>query len=333
MPKGCYLSLERRAAIHRLCTQGHNQLFIFDVIFGNDESQITPSYLKNRIDFFLRGDIDAVVKYLSESDRCGGRLPKMDEGDDILLKEVIDTKNTKRLWSILRTYANAKGISEWDISITTVYRAQLRIRYSRKGLTRLHVRQNPIDGLAHFEAVAHIHEDLLLNFDAANTEAGENLKEHFGRGEKGLRAEKREIYIRGVPMCFVVLYSSIGFLDWIFFEGTGVDNRDIQKFLYKCVQPFCTSETLLLCDNASNNKHPSTIAVLENISHGNYKFNAAYQHYFAPVERGLSNVLAEIRLHEDDALCSTVYIAQQAFLKYSCVGTHGHVGKQSLVCS
>jgi hypothetical protein len=128
-----------------------------------------------------------------------------------------------------------KGIQESEISISSIYRAQLRIRYARKGLTRVHVRQDPIEALAHFRAMTHVPANCILNFDATNTESGINLKEHYGRSEKGVRAEKREIMIRGSPWCFIVLYSSIGFLDWRYFSGTGVDNKAIIKFLVKCV--------------------------------------------------------------------------------------------------
>jgi hypothetical protein len=77
MPVGIHLSLERRKDIHRLCTQGYAQPFIYRVLFGNDPSKITPLYLVNRITFFLTADIGDITKYLDGQSRKGNCPVKM----------------------------------------------------------------------------------------------------------------------------------------------------------------------------------------------------------------------------------------------------------------
>ena len=91
---------------------------------------------------------------------------------------------------------------------------------------------------------------------------------------------------------------------------------------------FFVQGNVVVLDNASNNKHGKSIASLEDITQGNYIFNAPYQHYYAPIERGFSNVMCEVRLREDQAMISPRIIIEEAFMKYSVIGSHGHVGKQ-----
>jgi hypothetical protein len=321
------LSLECRNNIHRLAVSDNRDCnFIFAVLFGCDSEKISLKYIKFLINFFKTAPTDDIVSYLLGPSPKLGRPRKHDAGDDLLVQDIIDSVNTQRLWSIMKTFCRMKGINENESSISSIYRAQLRIRYSLKGLTRLHVRQNPIEAARHFELCGDIHEDNLLCFDAISTEGGDNLKESQGRSKIGTTAVKRELVIWGVSWCVVALYSTIGFLSWRYFEGTGVDNVDIQKFIWVCVAPYFCEGHVVMCDNASNNKHVNTQACLEEVTGGSYLFNKPYQHYNNPIERGFANVVNEVRQHEDDALVSTVAILEHAFDKYSCIGSHGHQG-------
>jgi hypothetical protein len=127
-------------------------------------------------------------------------------------------------------------------------------------------------------------------------------------------------------MCFVAIYSVFGFLDWYFYHGTGVDHEKIKSFLIRCLRPFFVKGNLVVLDNASNNKHADCIKVLDEITDGNYIFNAPYWHYYAPIERGSSNVLREARSREDEAMVSPTIILNESFIKYSVIGSHGYVG-------
>ena len=169
----------------------------------------------------------------------------------------------------------------------------------------------------------------ILNIDAANTASGEKLKERMGRAEKGHRAVKYEMNFRGVPWCFVAIYSTFGFLDWHFFEGTGFDHKDISHFLESSLRAFFVDGNIVVLDNASNNKHGKSVAALEEIMQGNFISNAPYQHYYAPIERGFSNVMCEVRLREDQAMISPRIVIEEAFMKYSVMGSHGHVDTPS----
>ena len=116
----------------------------------------------------------------------------------------------------MSAFVELKGIQTTEISTSSIYRAQLRIRYSLKGVTRISARLDPVEAAEFFQTVQHVHEDQILNIDAANTAPGENLKERMGRAEKGHRAVKYEMNFRGVPWCFVAIYSTFGFLEWHF---------------------------------------------------------------------------------------------------------------------
>ena len=229
----------------------------------------------------------------------------------------------------MSAFVELKGIQTTEISTSSIYRAQLRIRYSLKGVTRISARQDPVEAVEFFQAVQHVHEDQILNIDAANTASGEKLKERMGRAEKGHRAVKYEMNFRGVPWCFVAIYSTFGFLDWHFFEGTGFDHKDISHFLESSLRAFFVDGNIVVLDNASNNKHGKSVAALEEIMQGNFISNAPYQHYYAPIERGFSNVMCEVRLREDQAMISPRIVIEEAFMKYSVMGSHGHVDTPS----
>jgi len=98
-------------------------------------------------------------------------------------------------------------------------------------------------------------------------------------------------------------------------------------FLRHQLLPFFSDGACVICDNVSNNKHDDTISVLDEITQGSYKFNAPYWHEYAPIERGFSNVMREVRLNEDEAMFDTPTVVEAAFMKYSTIGSHGHVGE------
>ena len=113
------------------------------------------------------------------------------------------------------------------------------------------------------------------------------------------------------------------------FEGTGVDHIDISQFLESSLRAFIVDGNIVVLDNASNNKHGKSVAASEEITQGNFIFNAPYHHYYAPIERGFSNVMCELRLREDQAMISPRIVIEEAFMKYSVMGSHGHVDTPS----
>ena len=52
----------------------------------------------------------------------------------------------------------------------------------------------------------------------------------------------------------------------------------------------------------------------------------------APIERGFSNVLKEVRLHEDQAMINPVKVINEAFYKYSILGEMSHVARSHFSC-
>jgi hypothetical protein len=260
MPKGHRIELNERRIIFRMVLRGCSADSILEILYdSSDIKTISKNYLINRINFFLYSTPAKVAEYLSGGRSKGGRKRKYDAGDDLIVKEVIDTTNTRKLWAILQAFAQIKGINVNDASLSAIYRAQKRLQYSLKGLTRIHIRQNPAEALQFFSDIQHFHEDSILNFDAANTESGDNLQERCGRSVVGERAIKIQIVIKGVAWSFLALYSTIGFLSWRYFAGT-ISNECVSSFLRDNVKPFFSYGSLLVCDNASVHKHNSTIA-------------------------------------------------------------------------
>ena len=77
-------------------------------------------------------------------------------GDDILLQQIIDSSNTKKLGALLLMYAKIKGIDPGDISISSIYRAQVRIKYTIKNLTRYNLNANPLEAAEFFQKISNV---------------------------------------------------------------------------------------------------------------------------------------------------------------------------------
>jgi hypothetical protein len=58
------------------------------------------------------------------------------------------------------------------------------------------------------------------------------------------------------------------------FEGIGVDHKDISQFLESSLRAFIVDGNIVVLDNASNNKHGKSVAASEEITQGNFIFNA-----------------------------------------------------------
>ena len=208
----------------------------------------------------------------------------------------------------------------------------MRIKYTVKTLTRYNFNANPLEAAEFFRKMRHVPAASVINFDATNTASGVSLKERLGRSEAGYPAIQVEFIIKNKPWCVVAAYSPNGFLCWRFFQGTGVRSEDICKFLDVDLRPFVGPDTIIICDNASNQKSQTTIDTLEDVSRGRYQFTAPYWHIYSPVERGFSNVLREVRLHEDKAMFNPVTELDKAFFKYSAAGPMGHVAQGHFSC-
>jgi len=186
---GVHLSQFQRDGIYRWTMDGRSAEELYFDFFGG--KGVSLQHIKNRMRFFETASAVDVATYLipdTTNRETKGPKRKIDAVDDLLVKFAMDEVNTKRLWSILSTFAAMKGIDTSEISISSIYRSQLRVRYSYKMLTRLHIRQNPIEAMAFFDSVVHINPDFILNFDAASSESGENFKEKRGTAAVGEEA-------------------------------------------------------------------------------------------------------------------------------------------------
>ena len=85
----------QRLGIHRLFLDGHSAEDIFDRFFGCDSSQVSLKYLRDRLLFFSTESYENIANYLVGTDKVGGRKRKFDVGDDIMIKVVIDSVNTR----------------------------------------------------------------------------------------------------------------------------------------------------------------------------------------------------------------------------------------------
>jgi len=75
------------------------------------------------------------ASYLAGTNESGGTKSKFKFDDDIMNKVAIDSESTQRLCAILNAFIELKGVSATAISISSIYRAQLRTRYVCKGVT------------------------------------------------------------------------------------------------------------------------------------------------------------------------------------------------------
>ena len=221
MPKGIRISGESKLTMYNLFCEKWSPNDIFHLVFNDDPSRISLEYVTNRYRFFETSDADTIAQYIIGTEDHGGRPRKMDTGDDILLKQIIDSSNTKKLGALLLMYAKIKGTDPGDISISSIYRAQVRIKYTIKNLTRYNFNANPLEAAEFFQKMRHVPASSVINFDATNTKSGESLKETQGRSEAGYPAIKVEFIIKNKPWCVVAAYSPLGFLCWRFFQGTG----------------------------------------------------------------------------------------------------------------
>ena len=227
-----------RQQIFHLWQQGKTAAEIHELISQLSPDATTKGYIANRLHFFATSSAQAVADYVTGA-RIGnaGAKRKYDESDDAFVQHIIDQKCTLRLQHILQKFCEWKGIHPSESSISAMYRAQKRIEYSRKALSRECSRKDEAAMLLVLQDMAHIPPENILCFDAASTESGENLKEGFGRSRVGEPAIRHEYIIKNESWCVFGLYSTLGFLCWRFYKGTGADNECVRKFLeVDCVQ-------------------------------------------------------------------------------------------------
>ena len=101
---GPRLSVEQRNNIFRMYKKGYQKEVIHEVLFNSDESLLTLKYLMDRLYFFENGVLDDILKYLSGTNSKGGRPVMLCPFDDLLIQNIIDKKNTMRLWAILEQF-------------------------------------------------------------------------------------------------------------------------------------------------------------------------------------------------------------------------------------
>lgn len=115
-----------------------------------------------------------------------------------------------------------------------------------------------------------------------------------------------------------------GFIFWYVVEGS-VTHETIEEVFRTHLEPLVIPGTSsLILDNASIHAVDSTLAEMERIMHGRFKFVPSYSPRCSPVERGFSLIWRYVRDREEQAQRDPIGLIKEAFAYYSVTGAGGY---------
>jgi hypothetical protein len=146
-----------------------------------------------------------------------------------------------------------------------------------------------------------------------------------GRCPAGERVYIAEWELDGRTYSAIAAYSPYGFLTWRIYMDS-INHYSFEDFVQFDVEPFMLPGTMVILDGASVHGTPTTGAILESVTNGNYKVVAPYSHELSPIEKGFSLIWGYVRQHYKEAQEDPLGVIDDAFHQYSIRGPLGYKG-------
>lgn len=333
MPKGVHFSRELKEIMFRLFVDDERTPEeVLRVCFTGDTRRASLGYLERLQQFFLSPTTssDELTAYIYGALEHRSRPCVLDEYDDKLIAAIQDDFPFARLWEVREAFIQARGIEDFNPCLQTIANALVRTKRGRKKPTFDPPLACPIRAIAFLAEMERIDTADLMDFDGTSM-GPDKFKPRMGRCDLGKELHLGDWWFVGAGgsramLSAMALYSPRGFLAWRIFT-TSVNHDKIEYFLMNDVAPVLRTQTTLLCDNASVHSTPSTIACLNRITNGYYKFVPPYEFRFKPIERGFANIWNDVRNNYKFAMRDPVGAMHAAFVRYSSWGPDGHKGK------
>jgi len=210
-------------------------------------------------------------------------------------------------------------------SRTTFFRAMQRGGISRKVMERRHMFCDDVKGLEYVEFMALYDPSLVVDIDEMK-QAPEDFLCKYGWSPIGEECIKQKILIGTRSFCVIAAYTPDGFLCWETYE-MNVTAFEFNHFLETRVAPLLAPDNFLILDNAATHHTDEVRIVLQQITHGNYRFSPPYSPHLKPIEKGFALIKAYIKQNEDEALLRPVAFINQAFALHGIGGARASSAK------
>ena len=172
MPSGHYLKrLDRKRLLLAFCVFNRTAKQVFEEIYCGDTSQISYRrlrYLRNKL---LRADFNEKIEYVTKRklrrDFCTNHGPRrlLLPHHDILLAQIVEAHNELTDKQLAILLLRTIGATFPMISRNQIVDARIRQQLTYEKFTRINWLANVDEQISHYEDIAHIDPECMMNFD------------------------------------------------------------------------------------------------------------------------------------------------------------------------
>ena len=268
--------------------------------------------------------------YLQSKRKRGGRPQTLDECALSFLRQIIAENQTAKLSLITRLFCEGYyGDIDLGPCQTTVWNAlRVKLRWSRKVMTRRNIAADPSDQVEFLLEMAYINALRLVSIDGM-IQKKEDYHKRMGYAPIGEECVWDQIVIGSKSFPVMCAVCSLGILAFVRYEsGYNVTNHAVQEILKNEVRVALdnmTNDPFCILDNASNQCTDGVYEALDDVfGDDNYAYLPPYSPHLAPIEKVFSLVKTYIRNDERRGEMDPGGIVDEA-LTYYMIGNPGAI--------
>ena len=295
MPQSKPLTSFCRRTIYFHWLRGVDAFKIYNFVLAGELGECTFKHVQKLMRFFEVSSNDTIDAYLEAKQTNNRGRKRLNHYGDIgaCMKELYDHNPFCTMEFVRLRISEILGTSRRPPSFQALYRMKKDLGITRKKASVINLRQCPIQQAAFMDDMKYFHEDQIKDFDETSCGRGK-FELLYGQAPSNKRVLKHQWEIGGNICSVIACYTVNGFVAWRIFYET-VNQHSVQLFLNADLAPMMREGDVIIVDGASVHKTVDSLAVLENISRGMYRFSAPYSPHLKPVERGFSLVWQRIR--------------------------------------
>lgn len=170
MVKGVHLSRESKYLVYvHSVLRGRSHAWIHHEIFLDSDKACDRGYLASRCTWLQRRFREdahhEIVSYIVGGRKRGGRPRRMSHADDMLIEAIIRQHDDLTDKEIATLFGLVKSANPSLIGATLVRRSRLRTDNVMLTYDRTHVACDEAKMKIHYQILASVHEDDIINFD------------------------------------------------------------------------------------------------------------------------------------------------------------------------